>query len=408
VGTWSGYACSSCGARYPRSATSARYACDRCGDEALDIEMELDGLVRSGLHERRSLWRYEPLLPVACPPDDAGPLASLGMTPLHLAPRCATRAGARAVWIKDDGALPTGSLKDRASAIVAMRARELGVEKLIAASTGNAGVAMAAMARAAGLAAVVLVPESAPPAKIAQLLVFGATLQLVRGSYDDAFALSRRASQELGWYCRNTAYNPFTVEGKKTVAFEICEALGWRAPAVIYVSVGDGNILTGVHKGLKELVALGWIARMPRLVGVQAAGSAAIARAHAAKTEGIEPVRAATVADSIAADRPADGRRARRAIDQSGGHFTVVEDDAILRAIALLGLDASVFAEPAAAAAYAGLLDDAERGLVGAEDEVVVLVTGNGLKDVAAAVKATSRPEPIAPDLDALRRALRA
>jgi threonine synthase len=405
VGEWTGYSCSACGETFPRAAR-ARYACDRCGGEALDVVMELAGVRREQLRACPSLWRYEPLLPVCAPEPDRGPLASVGMTPLHAAPRCARRTGARAVWIKDDGALPTGSLKDRASAIVAMRARDLGVERLIAASTGNAGVAMAAMARCADLEAVVLVPAAAPAAKIAQLLVFGARLQLVRGSYDDAFALSRQASRELGWYCRNTAYNPFTAEGKKTVSFELCEQLGWRAPSAIYVSVGDGNIIAGVHKGLTDLQAVGWIDRLPRLVGVQAEGSAAIARAHAAGTPDIAPVVAATLADSIAADRPADGARARRAVTATGGHFTVVSDEAILRAIALLGTDASVFVEPAAAAAYAGLLDDAAHGRVSADDEVVVIATGNGLKDVAAAVKATGRPAPIEPDIGALRSAL--
>lgn len=412
---WTAYTCLRCGgvrAAERGAGAKARYACDGCGFEALDVQV-VPPSEPWGDPPERSLWRYAPLLPVAPPEPSAGPLHALGMTPLHAAPRARARVGAREVWIKDDGALPTGSLKDRASAIVAMRARELGVRRLIAASTGNAGVAMAAMARAADLEAVVLVPASAPAAKIAQLLVFGARLLLVDGTYDDAFALSREASQKLGWYCRNTGYNPFTVEGKKTVSFEICEQLAWagasrgfRAPDAIYVSVGDGNILTGVHKGLEELYALGWIDALPRLVGVQAEGSAAIAHAFAANSDDIQPVRAATVADSIAADRPADGLRALRAVRRTQGHFTVVCDADILRAIPLLGSDAAVFAEPAAAAAYAGLLADAERGLVSPEDRVVVLVTGNGLKDVGAAVRATGEAPTIAADLDALLAAL--
>jgi threonine synthase len=325
------------------------------------------------------------------------------------------RIGATA-WIKDDGALPTGSLKDRASAVVTLRARALGAERIIAASTGNAGVALAAMARAAGITATVLVPASAPPAKIAQLLVFGAELYLVRGSYDDAFALSREASRELGIYCRNTAYNPFTIEGKKTVAFEICEqltrALGeprpgrWRAPDRIYVSVGDGNILSGVHKGLRDLLALGWIERMPKLIGVQAEGSAAIARAFQAGATEVAPVKAATVADSISADRPADGKRALAAARQTGGSFVVVDDEAILAAIVQLGRDAAVFAEPAAAAAYAGLLQHAADGAIGAEEQVVLLITGNGLKDVAAATRAAGSAPTVEPTLESLERAL--
>lgn len=412
---WKAYTCLRCGGVHAREkgpGATPRYACDVCGFEALDVELELPKEPWSA-PPVRSLWRYASLLPVAPPDPSTGPLHALGMTPLYAAPRARARVNAGEVWIKDDGALPTGSLKDRASAIVAMRARELGVRRLIAASTGNAGVAMAAMARAADLEAVVLVPANAPPGKIAQLLVFGARLFLVDGTYDDAFALSRDASQKLGWYCRNTAYNPFTVEGKKTVSFEICEQLAWadgssgfRAPDAIYVSVGDGNIITGVHKGLAELYALGWIDKLPRLVGVQAEGSAAIAHAFAAGTSDIQPVRAHTIADSIAADRPADGLRALRAVRATSGHFTIVNDDAIVRAIPMLGNDAAVFAEPAAAAAYAGLVADAERGRVGSSDRVVVLVTGNGLKDVGAAVRATPEAPTIAADLDALLAAL--
>jgi threonine synthase len=357
------------------------------------------------------LWRYASLVPVAVPEVETGPLFNLGGTPLQCAPRVAERVGAGEVWIKDDGALPTGSLKDRASAVVAMRARELDVSRVITASTGNAGVAMAAMARAAGIEAVVLVPGSAPAGKIAQLLVFGARLVLVDGTYDDAFSLSRAAADELGWYCRNTGYNPFTVEGKKTVAFEICEQLdptpGFAAPDVIYVSVGDGNIITGVHKGLRELKALGWIERMPRLVGVQATGSAAIANAFASGGDEIQPVAAHTVADSISADRPSDGLRALRAARDTGGHYVTVTDEQILAAIPALGRAASVFAEPAAAAAYAGLLEDAEAGRIGKDDRVVVLCTGNGLKDVRAAEAAVEAPAPIAPDVKTLLAALR-
>jgi threonine synthase len=363
----------------------------------------------------RSIWRYAPLLPVGVPPHDSGPLRSLGLTPLHRATRAARRLGLGNLWIKDDGALPTGSLKDRASAVVVMRARELGVSRVIAASTGNAGVAMAAMARAADLPAIVLVPETAPAAKIAQLLIFGAELLLVRGNYDAAFALSREASLKLGWYCRNTAFNPFTAEGKKTVAFEICEqltaALGdspqrWRAPDRIYVSVGDGNIISSVHKGLKDLLAVGWIDRMPRLVGVQADGSAAVANAFKAGSEVIEPVEAHTIADSIAADRPADGERALKAALDTGGAYLTVSDDDILAAIAALGRDAAVFGEPAAAAAYAGLLQDADRGAIGHEEHVVVLVTGNGLKDVQAATRATGSATVIEPTLASLEEAI--
>jgi threonine synthase len=413
--------CSRCGAAQPPS-NAPRYGCAQCSAETLEVVLDLADVSASvsvaSLAEAsdRSLWRYGPLLPVATPPRDCGPLRQLGGTPLYAAPRSQAHTGLRSVWIKDDGRLPTGSLKDRASAVVAMRARELGESRIITASTGNAGVAIAAMARAAGIMPVVLVPETAPAAKIAQLLVFGAELYLVRGNYDAAFALSRTASQQLGIYCRNTAYNPFTIEGKKTVSFEICEQLTaelgspgngrWRAPDRVYVSVGDGNIISGVHKGFRELQQLGWIERVPKLIGVQAAGSAAIAKAFDAGADEVAPVKAATLADSIAADQPADGLRALHAARDTGGSYVTVSDDAILEAIVKLARDTTVFAEPAAAAAYAGLLDDVATGRVDREEQVVVLVTGNGLKDVNAATRATGAAPIIDADVEALARAM--
>jgi threonine synthase len=230
---------------------------------------------------------------------------------------------------------------------------------------------------------------------------------LVRGSYDDAFELSDAASRELGWYCRNTGQNPFTVEGKKTVAFEIAEQLAWRAPDRVFVSVGDGNILMGVYKGFRELVELGFVERMPKLVGVQAEGSSPIAKAFAKGSDVIEPELTHTLADSIAAGQPADGPRALGAVRATGGAFVVVTDEEILAAIAALGTDAAVFAEPAAAAAYAGLEKALGQGHAQRDEEIVVLITGNGLKDIAAATRATTRKATlIDPSLDALRAAL--
>lgn len=362
----------------------------------IDLHADRDAISAS---TDRSIWRYAPLLPVSMP--SLGPIRMLGGTPLYRVLGHRTR-----LWLKDDGLMPTGSLKDRASAVVVRRAEDGGYRAIIAASTGNAGVATAAMAQSGVVDAIILVPESAPPAKIAQLLVYGAELYLVRGSYDDAFALSREASRAHGWYCRNTAYNPFTAEGKKTVAFEICEQLDWKPPDRIYVSVGDGNIITGVHKGLCDLRSLGWIDRMPKLIGVQAEGSAAIARAFAADSLVIEPVVAKSIADSICANMPADGFRALRAVRETGGHFVVVNDAQILTAIAGLGRQAGVFAEPAAAAAYAGFVLDEIDGAIDRDEDVVVICTGNGLKDIAAAQRAVDPAPRIDPSLDALNAEL--
>lgn len=413
------YACNTCG---PLAGLAEPvYVCPQCCGN-LDVVLDVEQVRR--LHAPRSigagtdasLWRYAALLPVKVPPATTATLRTVGGTPLFPVSRLAQHCGLRDVWIKDDSRLPTASFKDRASAVVVARALDLGYTRLITASTGNAGVALAGMAAAAGLEAVILVPESAPPAKIAQLLIFGARLILVKGNYDAAFKLSLQAARELGMYCRSTGYNPFTLEGKKTAAFEIAEQLAaslggevremWTAPDCVFVSVGDGNIIGGVHKGFKELDALGWISRVPRMIGVQAVGSAAIYNAFAAQTDAIAPVDAHTVADSIAADFPADGLHGLQAATQSAGAYLTVTDDEILAAIPELARLTGVFAEPSCAAAYAGLLKAARSGLVAAHERVVLLITGSGLKDVATAMRTVGAAPVIAPTVAELRQAL--
>jgi len=322
--------------------------------------------------------------------------------------RLAGKLGLQDLWLKDDSRNPTASFKDRASAVVVARARQIKAEVVVTASTGNAGAALAGMAAAVGHQAVIFAPRTAPPAKVAQLLIFGARVMLVDGTYDHAFDLTIKAAQEFGWYCRNTGYNPFTAEGKKTAAFEIWEfmldAIG-PAPYTVFVSVGDGNIISGIHKGFKDLLELGWIDQLPRIIGVQAEGSAAIANAFHAGTEQIVPVSADTLADSISVDLPRDGLRAVRAARQTGGTYLTVSDDDILAAIADLGKD-GVFAEPAGAASYAGLVKAVAQGVVKNDEPVLVLNTGSGLKDVSAAMRAVSEAPVIEPTLEAVRKYL--
>ena len=286
------------------------------------------------------------------------------------------------------------------------RAREIGAEVIVTASTGNAGAALAGMTAAVGHKSVIFAPKTAPPAKIAQLLVFGAEVILVDGTYDDAFDLAVEASDEFGWYCRNTGYNPFTAEGKKTASFEIWEQVllhhkEFNAPLNIFVSVGDGNIISGLHKGFKDLMALGWIEEMPRLFGIQSSKSAAVANAFFNKTEEIIPVQATTLADSISVDLPRDGLRALRAATQTGGAYVCVEDEEILAAIPKLG-KAGIFAEPAGATAYAGLLKALEQQVIDPNDPVLVLNTGSGLKDIKSAAASVGEAPIIRPTMDAL------
>lgn len=421
-----GYTCSICGHNYgPEEIT---YTCLKDGgnlDVVLDYESIRKKYQPGDLTSRAnpSIWRYLPLLPVSAPAGDATPLHMVGGTPVYALPRLAEKFGLKQLWLKDESRNPTASFKDRASAVVVTRAREIGAEVVVTASTGNAGAALAGMAAAVGQKAIIFAPKTAPPAKVAQLLVFGAKVILVDGSYDDAFDLTVKASQEFGWYCRNTGYNPFTVEGKKSAAFEIWEFMqnqmgtGLRVtPAaatvpikeqrlVIFVSVGDGNIISGIHKGFKDLQALGWIARLPRIIGVQAEGSAAIANAFHAQTEIITPVQARTLADSISVDFPRDGVRAVRAASETGGTYLTVSDDEILKAIADLG-QMGIFAEPAGATAFAGLSVAKAQGWLEAEAPVLVMNTGSGLKDVKAAMQAVQPAPIIEPTLEALKRIL--
>lgn len=417
-----GYRCSLCGEEY--SPTDVTYTCPKDGGN-LDVVLDYDAIKNKYKPEDilsrndPSLWRFLPLLPVSAPSGEATPLHAAGGTPVFNLRSLGAKLGLDNLCLKDEARNPTASFKDRASAIVVARAQEIKAEVIVTASTGNAGAALAGMSAAIGQKAVIFAPKSAPPAKVAQLLIYGAQVILVDGTYDDAFDLTIKAAKEFGWYCRNTGYNPFTMEGKKTAAFEIWE--WWQeahrefhnkvseeadhVPLTVFVSVGDGNIISGLHKGFKDLQELDWMSRPPRIIGVQAKGSAAIANAFHADTEKVKPVSAKTIADSISVDLPRDGVRAVRAAKETGGMYITVSDSEILKAIADLGKD-GIFAEPAGAAAYAGLVKAAGSGVVGSEDPILVLNTGSGLKDVRAAMKAVKKAPIIEPTLRAVKRLL--
>ncbi len=403
--------CVRCGRRYRPDEVA--YTCPACGDDGtLDVLYDYDALRRELDRERFSrnleptMWRYASLLPVQAL-HLASPL-TVGWTPLYRAHRLAAELGLEQVYLKDDGRNPSASLKDRASAVALVRARESGVPVIAAASTGNAASSLACLCAGVGQRCLLLVPETAPPAKVAQLLVFGAQVLLVRGSYDDAFDLCMAACRTYGWYNRNTGVNPYLSEGKKTVILEVCEQLAWKVPDLVFVPVGDGCILGSVAKGLRDLLALGWIERMPRLIGVQAEGSAALARAWQRGTDEIEPVVPQTLADSISVARPRDALKALRAVRESGGAFVTVSDGEILEAMRILGRTSGVFAEPAGAASVAGLIRMAREGKLRSDETAVALITGNGLKDVASALRAVPEPPRILPDLVALQERLSA
>jgi threonine synthase len=403
--------CLICGREYRPDEID--YVCPLHGDEGIvDVRYDYDLIGRRispqllEADRNHTIWRYRPLLPVE--PDSPVPPLTVGWTPLYRTDRLAAGLGLRHLWVKDEGRQPSASLKDRASAIAVVKGRERRAEVITTSSTGNAGAALSALCASVGQKNVIFVPESAPPAKIAQLLVYGSTVMLVRGTYDDAFELCGQAAKEFGWYNRNTGYNPYMTEGKKTAAYEICEQLQWDAPDRIFVSVGDGCVIGGLHKGLKDLRALGWINRMPKLMGVQAAGSAALYEAWRTGMDATQmtPIDAHTIADSISAGLPADRIKALAAVRETGGAYIKVTDEEILAAIPALARGSGVFAEPAAAAAYAGLVKAVEDGLVDPEERIVVLSTGNGLKDIAAARRSVAEPMVVDKDLAAVKRAL--
>jgi threonine synthase len=393
------------------------YVCPDHGDEGIvDVQYDYERIGQRLSREELSrsadttIWRYKPLLPIE--PDAAVPPLTVGWTPLYQTDRLAAELGLKHLWVKDDGRLPTASFKDRASAIAVVKAQEKGAQVITTASTGNAAAALSGLCASVKQPNVIFVPETAPQAKIAQLLTFGSTVMLVKGTYDNAFELCMQAAQTYGWYNRNTGYNPYMSEGKKTVSFEICEQLGWQAPDRIFVSVGDGCIIGGVHKGLKDLLALGWIERMPKLMGIQAEGSAYLYQAWRNGEDVLTkpPIAAQTIADSISAGLPRDRIKALAAVTETNGAFLTVTDEEILTAIPALARGCGVFAEPAGAAAFAGLVKGIDQSLVAPDERIVVINTGNGLKDVASAMKAVDRVGPpahrVAPTMDDLKRVI--
>lgn len=405
------YRCLACGTVQATNFTG--FTCPACGQN-LELVYDYAAAARATWLDRRDIFRYAPLLPLRNL--DLIPRVRVGQTPLYRAERLDARAGEAQVWVKDDGQNPSASFKDRAGAVALAVARERGASVIAGATTGNAGSSMACLAASVGMDCVIFLPETAPPAKVAQLLVFGAKVIAVRGNYDQAFDLCGEVCRTRGWFNRNTGSNPFTREGKKTCSFEVWEQLGRRVPDWMVVCTGDGNIISGIWKGWRELKELGLIATLPKLVCAQSELSAAISHAvwKVQKQGGlprwsavtIDPVQATTLADSISVDIPRDGLAAVRAVIESGGEAVTVPDEAILEAIPELARGAGVFAEPAAAASWACLRALAIAGRIKPGESVVCLVSGNGLKDVASARRSVGNPVVIDANLDAAQRAV--
>jgi len=310
------------------------------------------------------------------------PPLRIGNTPLYSFRRFDGHDLPFRLWLKDDGVNPTFSFKDRASALVSAFAKERGVDTIVAASTGNAGSSIAGICAAQGQKAVVMVPETAPAAKLTQIVMYGAEIVKVKGSYDEAFDQSVQATATHGWYNRNTAYNPLTIEGKKSVSFELFGQMDMQLPDRIFVSAGDGVILSGVYKGFEDLLRLGFIDTMPRIVAIQAEGSDNLVRNMESPDFVVRS--SATLADSIAVDVPRNFLMARSYLLRYDGEALTVSDEEILKASALLARNTGLFTEPASAAAFAGLLKYHKQEKIQDGSDNVVLLTGSGLKDIDA------------------------
>lgn len=408
-----GYQCFACSAVQP--ADFEGFGCPLCGGN-LDISYDY-GEAAASIDKRfgngsNDLFQFSALLPLK-QPRPPFPLR-VGGTPLYPVRPLDELDGMSGLYLKDETLNPSASLKDRASAVTICRALDVHASVVAVASTGNAGSSLACLAAATGLKSVVFVPANAPVAKLTQMLAFGARVLAVRGSYDDAYELCLSASTEFGWFNRSTGYNAFTREGKKTCAYEIWQDLGGRAPDRVMVSTGDGNTLSAIWKGWCDLRAVGLIDSLPKIDCIQSSSSAAINETVQRVRRSDKPevdwsalevlqVNATTIADSISVDRPRDGLAAVKAIIQSGGEAVTVTDQEILAAIPEMARATGVFAEPAAAAPWAGLKHMISKGQVARDELVVCIVSGSGLKDINNVRTVAGEAQLIEPSLQAVR-----
>ena len=396
--------CVKCGKEYEATANVTNCSCGGILDIIYDYDYIKTVLTKEKLAARddRSMWRYRELLPIE--ETTCNTPLRVGWSPLYEADRLAKELGIGKLWVKDDGQNPTASLKDRASAMAVAKAQEAGAKVIACSSTGNAASSLAGNAAAAGLKTYIFVPSRAPKGKVAQLMTFGATVVSVQGSYEDTFNLSKAAIDKWGWYNRNAAINPYLSEGKKTVALEIMEQLGWEVPDFIAISVGDGCTIAGLWKGLKDLYAIGFIDKLPRLISAQAEGCCPLNRAIANNEEWY-PMEENTLADSIAVGVPRNATKALNAIKESNGIVVNVSDAEIMAAQKLLGRTCGVFGEPAGVTGTAGIKKLCEEGKLPKDAKIVSVVTGNGLKDVANAIAACGEPISIPSDMELLLKA---
>lgn len=396
--------CSKCGKQF---GEDVMYHCPDCGIEGtLDVTYDMK-IVKKQLtkeylkdNEDKNIWRYMPILPLESKVG-VTPL-QIGWTPIYKENRLEKILNIKNVYIKDEGRNPTASFKDRATAVGVAKAIELKKDIMCAASTGNAASSLSGFAACMGIKNYIFVPKNIPEAKLTQLLVFGSNVILVDGDYDTAFDFCIKAVEHFGWYNRSCAINPYLAEGKKTAAFEICEQLDFKVPDKVIMSVGDGCSISSVWKGFKEFYDLGLIDKLPTMVSVQAEGSNPVNRSFRKGNRKFDYIPPVTIADSISVGIPRNGYKALNALKESKGMAVDVSDEEILCAITTLARKTGVFGEPAGVASFAGLLKLVEQGAIGKDETVVIVVSGNGLKDIKSAQKAVTKPNLVEPNLNSL------
>ncbi|NPD84587.1 threonine synthase [Lentimicrobium sp. L6] len=401
------YQCTDCGKTHKESET--KYLCPICSKDA-PTDQPPKGVLKAIYNYKKMQDKgvdfktlkqnqFLDLLPIQNL--ESLPNLRVGQTPLYCIKKFENEILNFRLFLKDDSQNPTYSFKDRASAVVSAYAKEQGFETIVAASTGNAGSSLAGICAAQNQKAIIMVPEAAPIAKLSQILMYGAQIVPVKGTYDDAFDFSIKATEEFGWYNRNTAFNPLTIEGKKTVSYELFEQMGEEIPDFIFVPVGDGVIISGVYKGFEDLLKLGIINKLPTIIAVQAENSDNLVRNIGCKTFHVEESH--TVADSISVDIPRNFNMAQQFIQNYIGKWLTVSDQEILKASSILSKETGLFAEPAASAAFAGFEKWKSQNLIPKDSSVIVLLTGSGLKDLKAISQIINMPKSIKPSLDELK-----
>ena len=394
--------CIVCGAEVPAPRSAG--TCPKCNDPfaTLDVNYDMARVAKSltpEAVERRpqNHWRYHELLPIE--PDEVVFSWPVGWTPVVETMRLADWAGVMRMRLKDDSRNPTASFKDRASSVGVLHALQAKAERIACASTGNAASSLAGYAAMGNLPATIFVPQRAPEPKVTQLLIYGADVRRVRGTYAQAYDLCNAECAAHGWYNRNCAINPYLLEGKKTCGMEIAEQTTGREPDWVVISVGDGCTIAGIAKGLAQMRQLGFITMMPRILGVQAAGMDPVARAF--ETGELQPdYEGQTLADSIDVPVPRNWRKAVAAVKASEGAFVRVTDEEITEAMKAAARLTGIFAEPAAATAVAGVKRAVAEGVIPRRADVLAVITGHGLKDIRTAMSIVGKPkdvEPLAP-----------